>query len=369
MTKVRDKKRQKGLILIELITAMAVFAFSVVTIFTLFVNATRGVVVSLNKTKANLLSNEILTAASSILMNDQDYLTPGKYEVGINSENHWVLIPQTGLMGHFLLADNFQDSRPYKNNVKAQNINFFEDRKDQPGAAAGFKFNGIDSYIKTEYALSLQIEGPLTLSAWVLDTGVKGSPAPRTIAGKYDASKDEGGYLLYKAGNDYYFKISGADRTVSVPFPSAQQGFWELVTAVYDPGKPNPTLRLYVNGQLTPPQNTNITAINKAPGIEFFIGNDAGLSSPWQGRIRDVRVYNRALSSNEVSGLYGSYSVAGQRALVVSNINQLAGIWSFNENEGCTANDNSGNNNHGIVGNCSSTQWVEAKNGGPGRAF
>jgi len=375
MTKMNDQNREQGLILIELLIAMAVFAIGVITIFVLFVNATKGVLISLDRTKENLLSNEVLEAAYSISKSDQDYLTPGKYEVGVNDNNEWVLIPKTGLMSYFLLTNNAQDSTIYKNknNGIMQGVTFAEDRKEQPLAAA--RFNGTDSYIKTKYASSLQIEGPLTLSAWVLDTDLEVTSIPRTIAGKYDVSAEEGkkgGYMLYKEGDNYYFVISGQEGTASISAPSDNISWWEQVTGVFDPGVYDTgmtTLRLYVNGKEKASEETNITAVNKAPGIEFYIGNDASGSNPWQGRISDVRIYNRNLTANEISGLYGSYSVPYEKSLIVTDINELAGIWSFNEANGCTAHDNSGNNNHGLIKKCSQNQWAENRYKNGGRAF
>jgi len=355
---------KKGSILIELLLAMAIFAIAVVTIFTLFVSATQGVMIGLEKTRGNFLSNEALEAAFSISKSDQDYLTPGRYEVGINN-NQWVLIPRSGLMGHFLLANSAQDSSVYKNRTLLQQVNFFEDRKGQPLAAA--VFNGTDSYIKTEDTLSLQIEGPLTLAAWVLDAGAIGTR--KTIAGKYDIETGEGGYVLYKEGNSYYFKVSGQGGVATLSTPSGSS--WQHLAGVYDPGEK--TLHLYINGQLIKSSGiTSVTAINKVPEIEFFIGNDAGASTPWYGRISDVRVYNRVLTANEIAGLYGSYSTPYEKSLIVSeaDIENLTGVWSFNEGEGCIAHDNSGNNNHGlIIENCSSGQWVKNRNEDQKRAF
>jgi len=360
---VRGEKEKKGLILIELLMAMAIFAIGIVTISALFISATQGIIIGLEKTRGFLVSNEALEAVYAISKEDPDCLTPGKYEVGINNNNQWVIIPKTGLMGHFLLANNAQDSSGYKNHGIIQQVTFSEDRKSQLLAAA--RFNGIDSHIKTEYASSLQIEGPLTLSAWVMDTSVE--KIPRDIAGKYDFSTGEGGYMLYKEGSNYYFLISGQGYSPFLPAPSDNLP-WEHVAGVYDPG--DQTMRLYINGQLKNSLRVeNVTSINKAPKIEFFIGNDARSSRPWQGSISDVRVYKRALTVNEIAGLYGRYSVPYEKSLVVPNLEKLAGIWSFNEGEGCVAHDNSGNNNHGLIKKCSQTQWVENRKGKPSRAY
>lgn len=360
-----NKKRRRGLILIELLIAMAVFAIGVTTVFALFIGATQGVIIGLEKSRGMLLSTEALEAASAIARKDPNYLTPGKYEVGVNHNNQWILIPKTGLMSHFLLANNAQDSSPNKHHGITQQINFLEDRKGQPQAAA--VFNGKDSHIRTEYAHSLQIEGPLTLAAWTLDTSPDTGEI-RTIAGRQNA------YLLSKQGNEYRFTVFGEENTATLPAEHSAGG-WQHIVAVYDPGGAT-FLRLYINGEEKEPRETDIPAIKKAPGKEFFVGaeeNDQGdIINVWHGRISDVRVYKRALTSNEIAGLYNSYSAPYEKSLVISDTDELAGIWSFNEGEGCTAHDNSRNNNHGLIKNCSPEQpeqWAENRQGKSGRAF
>ena len=58
------KKRKQGLILLELLLAIAIFALATVSVFTLFIGGTQGVIIGLEKTKAFLLSNEALEAAA-----------------------------------------------------------------------------------------------------------------------------------------------------------------------------------------------------------------------------------------------------------------------------------------------------------------
>lgn len=356
MNQPGNKKEERGLILIELLLAMAIFAVSMVAILGLFINATQGVIIGLEKDRGILLSNEALEAALAISRYDQDYLTPGKYEVGVNLKNQWTLIPKGGLISHYLLANNASDITVNRNHGIASRVIFREDRKGQPLAAA--VFNGENSYIKTEYALSLQIEGPLTLSAWV--EYLPPETAARTVAGRQNA------YILYKENDSYFFKVYGSNRTASVSARS--DGLpWEHIAGVYDPG--GPTLRLYVNGKEKASEEINITSLNKSPGEEFFIGAKSGMTDVWQGRISDVRVYQRALISQEIAGLHNSYSVPYEKNLVVSDLDKLAGTWNFNEGEGCTIHDNSGHNNHAMVKECSLGQWTENRHEKTGRAF
>ena len=332
-----NQKSGAGLILIELLAAMVIFALGVMTIFVLFINVTKGAIFSLEQTNSSFLSIEAMEAADSIASGNKNDLFPGEYEVGINAANQWVLIPRAGLMGHFLLANDANDFSGYGNDGTIHNMTFGVDRRDKRYGAGSF--NGSNSYIQTEGAPSLQITGPLTVSVWVLGTNVGARP----IAGRYNS------YLLSKIDSSYSFQITGSEGQDSVSAASDHLLWeWEHVIGVYDPGKP--ALYLYIDGVLKESQDITISSINPMPGTEFFIGTDEGKTNFWDGSIADVRVYNRALTSNEISGLYSSYSDKYGRKLVVADVSEgLVGYWNFNEGEGCISHDNSSNNNHGIL--------------------
>lgn len=333
-------KKNKGLILIELLTSMAVFAIGVATIFSLFVGATQGAFLSLDRTNAHFITNEKLEAARSIEKNNPNKLIPGIFEVGINSQNEWELIPVNGLIAHFPLINDGNDSGPYNISTILNKISFSEDRKNQPFAAA--RFNGQDSFIQTKYGFPLQIEGPLTVSSWVLTVG----GGRRNIVGRYNINQRQGSYLLFRENNQYHFQVSGPEGTSTV---SATSDFfpWEHITGVFIPGK---ELRIYINGNLKGSTQTNISSINRSPEIEFSIGSDAGQSNIWEGLISDVRIYNRSLTSKEVFALSQTYSTKRTKHLKIIDVNyEKAGIWDFYEGENCVVHDNSGNNNHAII--------------------
>ncbi len=366
MTKdfIKTDNLQKGFILVELLAAMAIFAIGAMTIFALFVNATRGTIFSLNRTAAVFSSIETMEAADSIASGDKDDLTPGKYEVGINTANQWVLIPRAGLVGHFLLSNDAVDSSGYGNDGIMNRVSFDLDRKNQRYNAG--RFNGVNSRIQTEYAFSLQVSGPLTISAWVLGTG----GGQRYIAGKYNTDEGRGGYLLSRTDSSYNFQIAGPEGQDNISAVGDNLP-WEHVVGIYDPGKPS--LSLYINGELKESKTTNISSIDRVPDIEFFIGTDASKKNVWEGLISDVRVYNRALTSKEISGLYGNYSNRYNKQLVVADPGQgLVGYWNFNEGERCVVNDNSGNNNHGTLEpecDALSPSWSEDRYGKQSRSL
>jgi len=361
---MKAKGQRKGFILIELLTAMAIFAIGITTVFALFVNATKGTIIGLNKTAGWLSSIEAVEAMYSIANNNTSHLTPGKYEVGVNKYSQWVLIPKTGLMGHFLLSNNTLDSSDYENHGTAKNINFAADRKNQRHGSV--RFDGTTSYVETKYAFPLQITGALTISAWV--SGTENNLMP--IAGKYDLNQENGGYLLSKTGSLYKFKIAGPEGYDSISIIGDNLP-WEHIVGVYDPG--SRSIYLYINGELKAEKITNISYINPVPKIEFFIGTDASKTSFWKGLISDVRIYNNALNSNQIAGLYGSYSSQYSKHLIVEDVSQsLIAHWSLDEEEMCIAHDSSDNHNHGILGpecNTLSPSWVQDRHQKQGKSL
>lgn len=350
------KEVLKGFVLLELLIALAVFSIGIVTIFNLIFQATKGPYLSVELTNAYFVNQENFTALKTLL---KEKINPGVYKAGINEEKKWTLFPQRGLGAHFILAGDSKDWGPYQIKTIKNKISFTFNQKGQRLGAA--KFNGQDSYIKTKDAFSLKKGGPLTISLWIKKIGSQGP-----IAGRYDLSQGKGSFLLIQEGNFYRFLIQGPQ---GEDFISATSTFlpWENLVAVYDPG--GPFLKIYLNGKLKNSKETFITSLNFLGEIEFFIGTDSSLSSFFEGAISDLRVYNRALTSEEVSALYGSYSAKREKYLMIKEIEkEPRGIWNFYEGEGCILHDESKNSNHGILkpdcpASSTSPLWKEDRKG------
>ena len=138
--------------------------------------------------------------------------------------------------------------------------------------------------------------GPIsdfTLSAWALGTYTSGF---RPIIG------DLSGSIFYLGGND-----SGTPDEVAVHFGSDGYGFstspgyindgtWHLWTVVIQGG----TFQLYMDGQAVSGATGTVGTFSTT---EISIGHTQR-GEYWQGKIDDVRVYDRALSASEVQDLY-----------------------------------------------------------------
>jgi hypothetical protein len=108
---------------------------------------------------------------------------------------------------------------------------------------------------------------------------------------------------------------------------------------------------LYVNGVLQTktvvlgdPENNSLATNTET----FSIGERRVGNWNFPGQIDDLRIYNRPLSSSEVSRLYDW--APGP-----------VGWWKFDERIGTSANDSSGNANTGTLTN--GPQWVSGKIG------
>jgi len=73
-----------------------------------------------------------------------------------------------------------------------------------------------------------------------------------------------------------------------------------------------------------------------------FIGGRGGSTMLFDGAIDDVRVYNRALSGEEIQGLMHTWPDTSDPTLL--------GYWDFDEGEGQQAADLSLYGNHGQLG-------------------
>jgi hypothetical protein len=78
-------------------------------------------------------------------------------------------------------------------------------------------------------------------------------------------------------------------------------GVWSFVVWTYD----GSSVTLYLNNQVVK-TTTGLSGSISSSTNNIYMGERAGSSIPFTGSIDDVRIYNRALTANEVSSLYNS---------------------------------------------------------------
>ncbi len=218
------------------------------------------------------------------------------------------------------------------------------------------KFNG-SNYIEATDSATLRVGDPaFTFSAWVKPSSVSGCSSENCI--------------IFNKENSYEWALSN-DSTVAWAIANTSPGWawettgltvpiniWTHIVITYDGSH----VITYKNGG-SPNSQTATGAVNNT-GYQNALrigarGAPGGGSAFFPGTIDDVRIYNRALSAQEVTDLYklGSANVAHSNTVSLSS--GLVGYWTFDGPSlnwrTNTAADSSGNGNTGTLVNMSTT--------------
>lgn len=174
------------------------------------------------------------------------------------------------------------------------------------------KFDGVDDYINVgdpaNNSLDFEITNPFSISAWV-NRPVKGSSVGvvykrSAISSGYDFSITTADILQFNLGDNFgsAFRI-GADTVGTVP--NVNQ--WYHVVVTYSGNGASSGINMYIDGVK---QSITNNFDNLGGGSSFTteplsIGaRENGTGRQFNGRIDEVRVYNRSLSDSEVLQLY-----------------------------------------------------------------
>jgi|GEM_PF-918084 len=216
-------------------------------------------------------------------------------------------------------------------------------------------FNGTSDFVSFPANTALDLSTALTIEAWVNAAVFANIPDNGTIMCKHGWSNGEGGYVIRAGGNGQVaFNIGGLDSTgapmswqqIISPANTIQVGTWAHVAGTFD----GDTLKLYVNGQLSGTllfHGTVASSVNYYLKIGRLADNQPGIYRYWNGLIDEARVWNRALSAQEINdNMNTQIDAALQTGLV--------GYWRMNEGTGVVVGDLSVN---GIAGAYNGSTW------------
>jgi ribosomal protein L40E len=171
------------------------------------------------------------------------------------------------------------------------------------------QFNGINDYVEVSDSASLKITNSLTLEAWIYPNFSHDTKDHSIVAKGRDLSTN-GGYQMTVSEYDgplgvrmhelgFFIQNSATPKWIWLN-NSILNNRWTLVAGVYD----GSTMKLYVNGKLrlSEPQSGDIIANSYPLDIGARKNTAGNLQSIefWNGTIDEVKIYNRALTSDEV---------------------------------------------------------------------
>lgn len=204
-------------------------------------------------------------------------------------------------------------------------------------------FDGSDDYISIPSATA---PTNLSVSMWVyVDDYTTVGSYPRLISkqGAFDLQMYT--YSGAEGRLEWDIRIPAETDTQTTISDALQTGAWYYLTTTFD----GESAKIFING-VEAASRTAVGSISSSNSNPIRIGSN--LSQYFDGKIDDVRIYNRALSPAEIADLYNW--APGP-----------VGYWPMNENTGTsTTYDKSGNANNGtMTGSMTEGDWVPGKFG------
>jgi hypothetical protein len=266
-----------------------------------------------------------------------------------------------GLVGHWTfdgkdMVQNVADSSGQGNNGNLVGYTSTTTVAGKIGQALGF--NGTSQYVDVSTVPTAS--NPLSVSAWVYPTSFSQSSFGGGVGGTIIDENEGGGSAGWLLGinnsNRIWFWPSGGGDIFSTDTVPLNR--WTHVVATYDGTK----LRLYINGKL---DSTQTMTTPQGSASFFRIGKRSWITGFWKGSLDDVRIYNRALSTSEVTQLYRSTSSTINKTVNIPNIdNGIVGHWTFDGKDMVqNVADSSGQGNNGNLVGYTSTTTVAGKIG------
>jgi alpha-L-fucosidase len=161
-------------------------------------------------------------------------------------------------------------------------------------------FDGINDFVSVNNSSSLSLT-QFTVAMWVNLTNLPAANSYYALAVK-GADMAENYELLvgYPNAGGIHFPVKWTDGNRSGDSSSTQlaAGNWNHVVLTYD----GASAKVYINSVLDTTKTYNKTPL--ANTGQLIIGNESAMSRYLKGKLDEVRIYNRALSQQEITNLY-----------------------------------------------------------------
>lgn len=263
-------------------------------------------------------------------------LSMGQSLVTVGSAHGRVLLSDSALDDDLVAYYPFDgDALDYSGNG---NHGILHGTSQVPGiVGAAIELNGSGDYIEVPHSQSLNLYGEFTISGWTNDVTPDFTNALWIpILTKGDTSTFDTPYsVIYReTGDEVLPQVRLVDQDYNliqdfqydiVPGSALDLNVWSFFTWRFSHG----TLAIFLNGVFLGEKDYGISGLgnNTRP---LNIGRDVpGIVEYFDGQLDDLRIYNRALSDEEILGLYTrasevTYSVSGH---VIDDTGQpLAGV-------------------------------------------
>jgi hypothetical protein len=208
-------------------------------------------------------------------------------------------------------------------------------------AGNAVQFDGVDDYINVGEKQSLQVKGQLTIEGWIYPLGDGSLETYGGIIvnkeGEYEIARFTDGTIQFALANTTPYWD-----WVNTGFIAPLQK-WTHIALTYSSSER--LMRFYANStEVFSQKGTGVIGDFTSSYNDFRIGGRQSESQYFNGKIEEVRVWNKALSATTIKKWY-------KKSLQNSHpdINNLIGYWKLDEGAGTTAADESSNANDGTL--------------------
>lgn len=185
-----------------------------------------------------------------------------------------------------------------------------------------FAFDGTGGYVEMADNPSLQLIQENTIAAWLYLVALPSDTGFNYIAGRSQGGNDFD--IQAEPDNRVRFYPCGGSGGGGYPGSTTmlQTGVWYHVAATY---KAAERMELFINGikEVSIP----LSCIQVSHSAPFTIGFSPVWGRPWRGRIDQVRLYSRALSTPEVENLYASETGGIPEPTLEIRVSQVELCW------------------------------------------
>lgn len=229
-----------------------------------------------------------------------------------------------GLVLHLPFDGNTNDISGGNNNGTASNATLTTDQDGKPNSA--YYFNGNNAYISVPNNPSFSGNTELTLSAWIRPEDLNGTY--RGIITKWFQNASSDTYAILLANTNQILAAVKGNPEIFSGMISANNWIQVVYTHSLTVDK------IFINGVLV--STSNVSVGMSSSTIPIIIGADSNNGTIWRffkGKIDEVKIYNRALTIQEIEYQYAYESIP-------TNINTgLVAHYNMNNN----VDDQSGN--------------------------
>ena len=232
-----------------------------------------------------------------------------------------------GLVGYWSF-DEGSGSAAYDASGNGNDGTLIHDPKWTQGkSGSALQFDGVDDYVDCGNNESLNITDAITIEAWVKITSFDEIDA---IVYKQSSSDTKDGYNLdIRSANLVYFDVPDGTNWRGIT-ASITSGLWHYIAATYN--KVNS--KIYIDGVERASEYYTHDLIGNSQHLQIGGRGIEGFRF-FNGLIDEVRIYNRALSAEEVRYHY--------------NHGGPVASWNFDEGSGTAVHDSSENGFDGVL--------------------